>query len=92
MRKYLISAVSELFTFIAVIVLLWNFTKMDTVEILWVDLFLTYCSGFLTFIKIEEREKKKCRIKKYTYQEYLKASLHSAMKFARKSFMKGGSL
>lgn len=69
MRKYMISAVAELFTFIAVIVLLWNFTKMDAVEILCVDLFLTYCSGFLTFIKIEEREKKKCRIKKYTYQE-----------------------
>lgn len=64
MRKYLISAVVELFTFVSVIVLLWNFTKMDAVEILGVDLFITYCAGFLTFTKIEEREKKKCRTKK----------------------------
>lgn len=69
MRKYMISAVVELFTFVAVIVLLWNFTKMDAVEIIAVDLFISYCSGILTFMKIEEREKKKCRIKKYTYQE-----------------------
>lgn len=59
MRKYMISAAIELFTFITMIVLLWNFTKMDAVEILGVDLFITYCSGILTFMKIEEREKKK---------------------------------
>ena len=64
MRKYLISAVVELFTFVSVIVLLWNFTKMDAVEIIAVDLFISYCSGILTFMKIEEREKKKCRTKK----------------------------
>ena len=64
MRKYLISVAVEIFTFIAVIVLLWNFTKMNAVEILAVDLFITYCAGFLTFTKIEEREKKKCRTKK----------------------------
>lgn len=58
MRKYLISAAVEIFTFIVVILLLWNFTKMDAVKIFAIDLFLTYCSGFLTFIKIEEREKK----------------------------------
>lgn len=64
MRKYMISAVAELFTFVAVIVLLWNFTKMDAVEIIAVDLFISYCSGILTFMKIEEREKKKSRTKK----------------------------
>ena len=42
MRKYMISAVAELFTFVAVIVLLWNFTKMDAVEIIAVDLFISY--------------------------------------------------
>ena len=64
MRKYMISAAIELFTFITMIVLLWNFTKMDAVEIIAVDLFISYCSGILTFMKIEEREKKKCRTKK----------------------------
>jgi len=34
------------------------------VEIIAVDLFISYCSGILTFMKIEEREKKKCRTKK----------------------------
>ena len=90
MRKYMISAVAELFTFFAVIVLLWNFTKMDAVEILAVDLFVTYCAGFLTFMKIEEREKKKCRIREYILLEYLKTNLHSAMKFAKKNFTKEG--
>lgn len=66
MRKYMISAVAELFTFVAVIVLLWDFTKMDAVEIIAVDLFISYCSGILTFMKIEEREKKKCRTKNKT--------------------------
>ena len=90
MRKYLISVAVEIFTFIAVIVLLWNFTKMNAVEILAVDLFITYCSGLLTFIKIEEREKKKCRIREYILLEYLKTNLHSAMKFAKKNFTRGG--
>ena len=90
MRKYMISAVAELFTFVAVIVLLWNFTKMDAVEIIAVDLFISYCSGILTFMKIEEREKKKCRTRKHILMEYLKTNLHSAMKFAKKNFTKEG--
>ena len=90
MRKYMISAVAELFTFVAVIVLLWNFTKMDAVEIIAVDLFISYCSGILTFMKIEEKKKKKCRIREYILLEYLKTNLHSAMKFAKKNFTKEG--
>ena len=90
MKKYFASAVVEIVTFVLLMFILWNITKMDAVEIIAIDLFIAYCSGILTFMGIEEREKKKCRIRKHILLEYLKTNLHSAMKFAKKNFTKEG--
>lgn len=63
MKKYVVSVLSELITFIFVALLLWNFTKMDALEIIVIDLFIAYALGISTFMYIEERENKNAESK-----------------------------
>lgn len=63
MKKYVASVLSELITFISVALLLWNFTNMDALEIIVIDLFIAYALGISTFIYIEERENKNAESK-----------------------------
>lgn len=63
MKKYVASVLSELITFISVVLLLWNFTNMDALEIIVIDLFIAYALGISTFMYIEERENKNAESK-----------------------------
>lgn len=63
MKKYVASVLSELITFISVALLLWNFTNMDALEIIVIDLFIAYALGISTFMYIEERENKNAESK-----------------------------
>lgn len=57
--KVLCCAVAEIISFLVSELILWNYTKMDIVEMLWIGLAVCFSVGLCTILKLEESEDKK---------------------------------